>query len=265
MVTAWIPDPDSLGAEWGALDDSVKERALLLATSTLQMLTYYRVGTGPVTIRPCSTSDSCGCAPATPCGCSGSVSEVDLPGPVGGVFAIIVGGEVIAASPEWDKDPWDGLDNEPTHSMDDFRLDNGHLLVWQGEGPSPLLGARQDLSKPLTHPDTWAIVYRRSHAVPREGRIAVALLAQEFAKGMGKTKGKCSLPKGVTNVVRSGVSFTIEAGLFPGGLTGNETVDAFILQWAPAHSPIRTATVFDPKRMKARRPGAAYVPSGGSN
>jgi hypothetical protein len=57
----------------------------------------------------------------------------------------------------------------------------------------------------------------------------------------------------VTSVVRNGVSFTIEAGLFPGGLTSIEIVDAFILKWAPAGSPTKSATVFNPRRRSPRR------------
>lgn len=264
MVTTWIPDPDSLGAEWEALAPSVKTRALRLATSSLQMLTYYRVGTEPVTVRPCPVRPTCGCGPVNPCGCVGYVSEIDLPGPVGGIYAIIIDGRIVAASEGWERDSWDGLTEDILYDMSAFRVDNGHLLVWQGEGESPFLSVRQDLGKPLSHENTWGVVYSRSYPVGEEGRIAVALLAKEYAKGLGKINGKCSLPKGVTNVVRNGVTFTIEAGLFPGGLTGNDIVDAFILQWAPAHSPIRTASVFDPKKMKPRRPGAAAITSGGS-
>lgn len=257
MPFTWTPDPDSLGDDWAAMDPAVQERALRLATSSLQMLTYYRVGTDPIMIRPCPVRPSCGCGPVTPCGCSGYVSEVDLPGPVGEVFGIIIDGTGVVAKAGWDHSPWDTVVWSPSYTLEQFRLDNGHLLVWQGEGPSPFLTVRQDLSKPLSQVGTWGIIYSRSYPVGIEGRIAVALLAKEYAAALGKSNKKCSLPKGVTNVVRNGVSFSVEAGLFPGGLTGNQVVDAFILQWAPAHSPIRTATVFDPKRLSPRRSGAA--------
>lgn len=245
MTCTWTPDPACLGDEWNALDEDVKDRALMLATSSLQMLTYYRVGTCPITIRPCPKEPRCGCGwnphirdgfwyNDCPCRTQcAPLSEVDIPGPVGYIDSILVDGVEL--------DLWNG----------DFRLDDGHLLVWQGSGASPF-PETQDLNKPDSEPGTWSITYSKSYPVLEDGRIAVAYLAMEFAKAC-KPKGKCSLPRGVTSVVRNGVSFTIEAGLFPGGLTGIEIVDQYILKWAPAGSPTRTATVFDPTANKPRR------------
>lgn len=251
MTCTWEPDAACLTTEWDALTDEEKHRSLLLATSSLQMLTYYRVGTCPITIRPCPQERPCGCWGVIPaaypstfvpyldgagqwfnCSNCGSrcapLSEVDIPGPVGYVDSLVIDGVV--------QDLWNG----------DWRIDDGHLLVWQGDGPSPI-PSTQDLNKPDTEPGTWSITYSKSYPVLEDGRLAVAYLAMEFAKAC-KPKGKCSLPRGVTSVVRNGVSFTIEAGLFPGGLTGIEIVDSYILKWAPAGSPTRTAQVFNPGR-----------------
>lgn len=245
MTCVWEPDPACLADEWETLDDEVKDRALMLATSSLQMLTSYRVGTCPVTIRPCPTISRCGCGwnPHirngqwyNDCGCQtqcASISEFDIPGPVGYVEEMRIDGVEV--------DLWNG----------DWRLDNGHLLVWQGIGPSPLPPG-QNLDLPDTEPGTWSITYSKSYPVNADARIAVAYLAMEFVKAC-RPKGKCSLPKGVTSVVRNGVSFTIEAGLFPGGLTGIEIVDAFILKWAPAGSPIQNAQVFNPRNLNKPR------------
>lgn len=216
----------------------------MLATSSLQMLTYYRVGTCPITIRPCPSVSRCGCGwnPHIRNGqwyndCSHGyrcrpLSEIDIPGPVGYIDSMMIDGQPV--------DLWNG----------DWRLDNGHLLVWQGEGTSPVPEG-QNLDRPDTEEGTWSITYSRSHPVSADAKIAVALLAMEFANAC-KPRGKCSLPKGVTNVVRNGVSFSIEAGLFPGGLTGIEIVDAFILKWAPAGSPTRNAVVFNPRNAAPR-------------
>lgn len=260
MTCTWDPDPACLGAEWESLQPEEQERALLLATSSLQMLTNYRVGTCPVTIRPCPVRPPCehawnpwilseahGASGVfvpnmrdgqwyNNCPCHSScapLSEIDLPGPVGYVESLVINGVP--------QDLWNG----------DWRLDDGHLLVWQGDGPSPV-PSTQDLSKPDTEVGTWSISYSRSYPVLADARLAVAYLAMEFAKAC-KPKGKCGLPRGVTSVVRNGVSFTIEAGLFPGGLTGIEIVDAFILKWAPAGSPTRSASVFDPRNRSPRR------------
>ena len=246
MTCVWTPDPACVTADWDALDPVIKNRALRLATSSLITLTYGRVGTCPITIRPC---------PQPPCGCEGGwspllvdgqwfncstcrvkcepLSEIDLEGPVGYIKSLRV----------------DGVDLDLTTS--DWRLDDGHLLVWQGTGPSPI-PSTQNLNRPDTEVGTWSITYSKSYPVLNDGQLAVALLAMEFANAC-KPKGKCSLPKGVTNVTRNGVSFSVEAGLFPGGLTGIEIVDQFILKWAPAGSPLRPARVFDPRNMKSAR------------
>lgn len=249
MTCVWEPDPACLTDEFNALSIPIRDRSLMLATSSLQMLTLNRVGTCPITIRPCPKPipRECGCwnpmlwngvwlnrscahdPRAQPCGV---VSEVVIPGPVGYIDSVKINGEEV--------DIFNG----------DFRMDNGHRLVWQGDGPSPFLET-QDLTKPDSAIGTWSITYSKSYPVEEDGAIAVAYLAMEFAKAC-QPKGKCSLPKGVTNVVRSGVSFTIQAGLFPGGLTGIEIVDAYILKWYPAGSPRRTAQVYDPKQLADR-------------
>lgn len=255
MTCVWEADPACLGDGWDNLEPEVKERSLALATSSLQMLTYYRVGTCPVTIRPCPARNTCLCGDWTPrigddgnwyncLSCAsrcGPLSEVNIPGPVGYIDSVKVDGV------ELDLD------------SGDFRLDDGHLLVWQGDGPSPF-PETQDLNKADTEPGTWSITYSRSYPVGADAKIAVAYLAMEYAKACGP-KGKCSLPKGVTNVVRNGVSFSVEAGLFPGGLTGIEIVDQFILKWAPAGSPLRSAVVFNPGATRPRHTNAVPLRS----
>lgn len=246
MTCSWTPDPACIGDAWDDLDVEIQERSLMLATSSLLNLTYNRVGTCPITIRPCPEKAPCGCA-WTPylldgrwfntCPCRSTcrpLNEIDLPGPVGYIASLKVDGQPVDVSgPDW-------------------RIDEGHYLVWQGDGPSPI-PAYQDLNKADTEVGTWSISYSRSHPVTADGRLAVALLAMEFANAC-QPKKKCSLPRGVTSVTRNGVSFTIEAGLFPGGLTGIDIVDQFILKWAPAGSPTKPAYVFDP-RMAGRRRG----------
>lgn len=246
MTCVWEPDPGCLGDSWENFDDDVKERALLLATSSLQALTNYRVGTCPITIRPCPQERSCGCS--TPSfrpyvgddgqwrnSCCQKVcaplSEIDIPGPVGYIDSMLINGEEVEL--------WNG----------DWRLDDGHLLVWQGEGDSPV-PSDQDLNKPDTEIGTWSITYSKSYPVLADARIAVGYLAVEFAKACSKSK--CSLPRGVTNVVRNGVSFSIEAGLFPGGLTGIDQTDQWILKWNPPGSPTKSAAVFDPAKRGPR-------------
>lgn len=266
MTFVWTPDPGCLGAAWDDLAPEVQQRSLMLASSALQTLTYGRVGTAPVTIRPCPGMSRAACRHAHEvglgyrwfvpyvdglgqwrnevCGCTidcTPLSEIDLPGPVGFIDSFKI----------------DGVEQDLVSG--NWRLDNGHLLVWQGSGPSPV-PSTQAIDLPDTEPGTWSITYSRSHPVSADGQMAVAYLAMEFAKAC-QPKAKCSLPRGVTNVVRNGVSFSVEAGLFPGGLTGIDIVDQFILKWAPAGSPTRNAVVFDPSRAAPRRIGA--VPTRG--
>lgn len=263
MTCTWEADPACLGAAWDAYDDATKARSLMLATSSLQMLTFNRVGTCPITIRPVP-EQSCGCwkwldggshGPSfwpyigsdglwynRFCGCrvqNNPVSEIDIPGPVGYIDSFKIDG------------------TEQVLDGGDWRLDDGHLLVWQGDGPSPVPSV-QNLNLPDTEPGTWSITYSKSYPVLEDGRIAVALLADEYAKAC-QPKGKCALPRGVTSVVRNGVSFTVSAGLFPNGLTNIDSVDQFILKWAPAGSPQRTAQVFDPAKRGPRRTNAVPV------
>lgn len=252
MTCTWEPDPACLGAAWEALETDVQDRSLALATSSLQMLTNYRVGTCPITIRPCPQTPPCACdwSPHmregvwyNGCGCKvgcAPLSEVDIPGPVGYIDTLLIDGMPV--------DITDG----------NWRLDDGHLLVWQGLGPSPI-PSYQDLNKPDSEVGTWSITYSNSYPIGESGRLAVAYLALEFAKAC-QGKGKCSLPRGVTSVVRNGVSFTIEAGLFPNGLTGIEMVDQFIMKWAPTGSPRQAAQVFDPSRYKTRPRRTSGIP-----
>jgi hypothetical protein len=278
MTCVWEADPACLGDKWDAFDISVKERSLMLATSALQMLTNYRVGTCPITIRPCVGRKLCACgdfwnpyiwlpgglAPyrfgiavggwqpnvdengvwRNTCGC-GAVctpqSEIDIPGPVGYIEEFLINGSTVDLA------------------NGDWRLDDGHLLVWQGVGPSPIPTV-QNLDLPDTEVGTYSITYSKSYPVAEDGRLAVAYLAIEFAQAC-VPKGKCSLPRGVTNVVRNGVSFTIQAGLFPNGLTGIDIVDQFILKWNPVGSPTRNAQVFNPNKRGPRRTSAVPVGS----
>lgn len=248
MTCVWDADPACLPDSWAAADPADKARALDLATSTLIMLTNNRVGTCPVTIRPCPRVSRCGCewsphirdgvwvngcAHRTECA---PLSEIDLPGPVGYLVGMKVDGVGI--------DLFDG----------NWRLDDGHLLVWQGGGTSPVPDY-QNLSLPDSAAGTWSVTYSQSYQPGPQGRVAVALLAAQYLEAC-KPKGKCDLPKGVRTVTRAGVSFTIDAGLFPNGETGIEMVDVFIRKWAPSGSPRRAAVVFDPRKSGPRRTNA---------
>lgn len=246
----WPADPVCFTDEWEALDPTVRERALALASSSLEGLTAGRVGGCPITVRPCSRR---ACSPAwahsgggpfypnnfggrwfNTCTCSGqcgctTMCEVSLRAPVGRVIEVKVDGAVLP--------------------LDNFRLDNGHILVWTGGGDCPM-PASQNLSLPDTQVGTFSITYLNAYEVDGMGAQAVALLAMEFAKACG-LKGKCALPRGVTDVVRNGLTFSVQVGLFPNGQTNIDPVDAFVRKWNP-NGLTSAPTVWSPGQPEQR-------------
>lgn len=218
----------------------VQARAIALATQTLRMLTGYRVGGCPITVRPCKAGcntygmlsywnagtvgnfyphmieggvwvNSCPCV--TDCSC-GAICEVTLPAPVGEVYEVVV----------------DGTIQDPAT----YRVD-GNRLVWVGDGDCPWPTC-QDLTKPDTEVGTFSVTYLNSYPVDAWGAHAAGVLAMEYAKACTGSKA-CRLPGNVTAVTRQGVSFELVAGSFPGGYTGIREIDAFIATWNP--TPIR--------------------------
>lgn len=246
----WPADPACFTSEWEALDEGVRVRALALASSSLEGLTAGRVGGCPITVRPCSRR---ACSPAwahsgggpfypnnfggqwfNTCMCSGTCScttmcEISLRAPVGRVDEVKVDGVPL--------------------DLADFRLDNGHILVWQGEGDCPM-PASQNLSLPDTAEGTFSITYLNAYSVDATGAAAVALLAMEFSKAC-TGRGKCSLPRNVTDVVRNGITFSVQAGLFPGGQTNIDTVDAFVRRYNP-NNLTQQPTIWSPGQVQQR-------------
>jgi hypothetical protein len=180
--------------------------------------------------------NSCGCS--GDCGCS-ITDGVWLPSPVGEVYEVKVDGNII--------DPAD------------YAVSQG-VLYWVGNGPSPF-PATQDMNLPDSLPGTFSISYLNAYPVDMLGAQAAAFLALEFAQAC-KPKGKCALPRGVTSVVRNGVTFEIEAGFFPNGETGIDVVDAYIQMWNPDHRT-RPTTVWTPSqgRSSHARSGVSGAPS----
>lgn len=161
------------------------------------------------------------------CHCGGNCAtncEVTLPPPVGTIEAVTV----------------DGSDLDPG----DYEIQNGNILVYVGNGDCPF-PRTQDLSLPTTSPGTFAVTYLNAYPVDSLGAHAAGMLAMEFAKACGMT-GKCKLPNTVREVVRNGVSFTIQPGLFPDGYTGIEVVDGYIGLWRSENSPLEPIRVWSP-------------------
>lgn len=231
-----------------------KARAVSLAGQTLRMLTGFRVGGCPVTVRPASRGcteqtwrtypvDGGGSTPWQPvslggrwlnigcgharsgCGCL-STREVTLHGTVGAIVAVKV----------------DGMTLDPTA----YRLDRGGRLVRLDGDGWPLC---QDLAAPDDAEGTWSVTYVPGAPVDGIGAWVAGLLAGEYVKAC--TSGECRLPTGVTQVVRQGVTLTLGTGTFPGGRTGIREVDAYLERWNP--NGLRSAPqVYSPDVRRGR-------------
>lgn len=226
-------DPPVAGVPLYSAED--KARAVALAGQTLRLLTGFRVGGCPVTVRPCQagyreqtwrtypvtgagstpwypvslggTWLNIGCGHVGGCGCTG-LREVRLYGPATRITEVKVDGVVLP----------------PT----DYRLDRGGRLVRLGGESWPLT---QDLSLPDTEPGTWSVTYTAGAEVDGLGAYVAGILAGEYVRAC--TDGECRLPTGVQTIARQGVTMTLGTGAFPDGRTGIREVDAYIERWNP--------------------------------
>jgi hypothetical protein len=245
----WPTDPACFTAEFDELPADVKERALALASATLNRLTAYRVGGCPITVRPCKAScaeeygrfygsafaphinmqgswvNACGCR--TDCSC-GPLCELALPLPIGEVTSVLVGADEIVA---------------------DVKI-LGDRLVYTGSDDCPFPSC-QDLSAAPGEENTFTVTYLNSYPVDALGAYAAAILTMEFAKACTGDK-KCRLPTGTTSVVRQGVTIEVASGTFPDGRTQIREVDAFLDLWAPEGAPKQPPKIWSPARHRPR-------------
>lgn len=244
----WPTAKSCLTEEWLASEGPLRDRALALASSTLERLTGYRVGNCPITVRPCR--QACNCQSPyylgrvfdpqvyagrwfnNVCGnpsCK-PMCEVVLPAPIGRIDEVKIDGVTLAPS--------------------EYQVQNDRYLVYVGIEDTCPFPATQDLSKPDTEEGTFSVTYLNAYPVDELGAQAVTILALEFLKAC--KGGKCALPKNVREVARNGVSFTIEAGLFPDGLTNIKQVDGYIEMWRPPGSPTQPPRIYSPGMNRPR-------------
>lgn len=229
-----------------------------LAAQTLRMLTGYRVGGCPTTVRPCNRScvpgswlsapdpgsyyaaiggfgfspyigvngqwmNACGCW-SDGCSCV-KVEEVRLPGHVGFVESVVLDGVILPGT--------------------SYRIDNGNMLVRTDGGSWPVC---QDMNLD-SGVGTFLVTYLDGNPVDGVGAMVAGLLAAEYAQAC--VGGDCVLPGNVTNLVRAGVTQEFDEEMFPGGKTGQYTVDSFIRIWNPTET--LPSGIYSPDFPRARR------------
>lgn len=231
-----------------------------LAAQTLRMLTGFRVGGCPVTVRPCNRScvpgswltapspsilfagaygGSFGFSPyiglngqwMNACGCTGDgcsctkVEEVQLPGTVGQVDEVVLDGVILDPST--------------------YRVDNGNMLVRTDGDSWPVC---QDMNL-NSGEGTFLVTYLDGNPVDGVGAYVGGLLAAEFAQAC--LGGDCALPSNVQTITRQGVTMELDPEMFQGGVTGNRTVDAYIQIWNPTST--LPSGIYSPDAPRARR------------
>lgn len=238
---SWETEPDP-GADPPVVgvptySDVVKARAISLAGQSMRLLTGFRVGGCPVTVRPCSRYCETRTWRTYPVrGYSGSTPW--WPVNLGGQWLNIGCGEhsdgcscgrtyevrLASATSEVSEVKIDGAVLPPSS----YRLDPGGRLVRLDGDAWPLC---QDLNAPDTEDGTWSITYTPGAPVDGLGAVAAGWLALEYAKAL--IGEDCGLPTTVTQVVRLGVTMTLAPGSFPEGKTGIRIVDDYLTRWNP--------------------------------
>lgn len=242
--------PDS--TDWGdyafaELELSVRLIAENLAWSTLASLTGYQIALCPITVRPVLAPQRV--IPSYAGGqfrpylsggqwrnnACGPVSEFALEGPVGGIVGVWI----------------DGVELHPTH----YRVDSGHILVRQDGAGWP---TNQSMNIPDGAVGSFLVTYYRGYLPDSVVNRAAGLLAVEYARAF-TGDDECRLPSNVVALTRNGVSFEMDAGAFPGGLTEIREVDAIINLYNP--NKLRTAPKFmTPESLRRTRTTPPYIP-----
>lgn len=240
-VDCWLIDvrgvSAALTARWDAAEASTRERAAVLATAALRVLTAQVIEPCAYVVRPCAV-------PCTP------LTWATYP----------------VAGRRW-MNVWCGGCGSDCcgHSLASIRLDASRVdSVWLDgveldETVYELRGGRlyrliggvwprcQDLDLPRTAVGTFEVTYR-GRVPGRAGELAAGRLAVEYLDLI--SGGKCALPSTATRVDRQGVSITLAPTAFPDGVTGVRDVDAWVWSINP-HRLIDSSEVINPDALHA--------------
>lgn len=234
-------------------NEAMFEMAEMYAWSVLASLTNYRIGTCPITVRPCvqralvgtsyltavvgrgnsgalglasigqfnpyktggSWVNGCGCQRS--CECS-TLPEVYVPGPVTKIVDVRVDGEIVPRSA--------------------YKIFDGNRLVRVDDGTWPLC---QDLA--ATDDDAFTITYYRGAFPNAMVRFAAGVLANEYLLDFNHSE-ECRLPETLRSLSRSGESYDFEVAP---GKTGITEVDRVIDIYNPhaLRAPVIVASADD--------------------
>lgn len=160
--------------------------------------------------------NACGCRTGD-CSCT-KLSEIILPGPVGGIESIMQDGAVVPAT--------------------SYRVDNGNRLVRLDGEEWPVC---QDMTLPGDAVGALVVRYWRGAPPNRMTRQAAGMLAADFYRACAGDN--CSLPNSVVSASLQGTSYEFEAADFPDGVTGIKAVDAVIRIYNPYKRRMQTKIV----------------------
>lgn len=223
------------------------------AWSMLAAWTLYRIGTCPITVRPCAERcmpasrtyrtavarggyvgaapqigmlnpyisggqwfNACGCRPGG-CACD-ALSAVELPGPVGGIVEVRV----------------DGVALEPSA----YKVMNGNRLVRTDGEDWPIC---QDMA--LSDDDGFSVTYYRGARPNMLTNAAAGVLANEYLLACDQSD-QCRLPLYVTSMMRSGESYDFDPQLTADAIPLIPEVQAVVRIYNPAglKSPVIVAS-----------------------
>lgn len=243
-------------------EEALLERSEAFAWSLLASLTAYNIGTCPVTVRPCAAGclpqggytaapvrggsyaaipvvsigrmspyisggnwyNACGCS-TSDCSCT-SISEVLLPGPVGRIESVMLGGVPLDRSA--------------------YRVDNGYRLVRTDGEPWP---ACQDMAAASGEEGSFEVTYYRGAAPNIMTQAAAGALADEFYKSCkGET---CRLPWNITSRTVQGDSMDFGEGGIDGVAESIPEVAAVVRVYNPNGLKTRPA-IYSPDARKTR-------------
>lgn len=238
-LCGWEIDPAALGvcSTWDDYPEELQDSALQLSYTFMWAATGRRYGICPMTVRPSQPK----CTPAqyqaypvwprdgggyvsgpflfggrwfnSECGscCNTGGCAIVLRGPVAEVTEVLVDGAIVSSA--------------------NYRVDisQGAYLLVRTDGQC--WPSCQNMTASTDEAGTFAVTYGYGREIPIALRVATALLACEYAKGL--SGGPCKLPARMTRLSRQGIDIEVEPGDGAVGKTGIREVDDVISMLNP--------------------------------